>query len=242
MRGEGRGQRQNDATCHGCFLREATVRCDECFGKELFCRECCVVRHQRLPLHRIKVCRLSLYLITFSLPSGVERCILQADVVADIGLRVQLGEDHEPGTYCVFGRDIHKDFVVLHTNGIHLVNVDFCGCSPLPGMPKVDVYKQLLRVDWYPATVLEPQSCATFELMKLFHLLSLEGKISAYHFYKTLHHRTENSGIEYVHVSISLSKSSFNIQLVTLGSLSSFRRNGSQMEARANAQKSRARI
>lgn len=37
--------------------------------------------------------------------------------------------------------------------------------------------------------------------MQLFHLLSLEGKVSAYHFYKTLHYRTENSGIEYVHVS-----------------------------------------
>lgn len=121
----------------------------------------------------------------------------------DIGLRVQLGESHQPGTYCTFGRDIHKDFVVLHTNGVHFVNVDFCGCSPTPGHPKLDVYQQLLRADFYPATVLEPQTCATFEVMKLFHLLSLEGKVSAYHFYKTLHYRTENSGIEYVPVSLS---------------------------------------
>lgn len=105
----------------------------------------------------------------------------------DIGLRVQLGDGHRPGEYCILGREIHKDFVVLHTNGIHHVSVDYCGCSTNADTNKLEVYQQLLRAEWYPATVLRPQTCASFELMKLFHLLNLEGKLSAFHFYKTIH-------------------------------------------------------
>lgn len=55
MRGEGRGIVRDDAVCHGCYLEDATVRCDDCFGWEMFCRACCVKRHACSPLHRIKV-------------------------------------------------------------------------------------------------------------------------------------------------------------------------------------------
>lgn len=210
----------------------------------------CSVGNAALQGIKASPCTESRYVVFLSLYSGYSLTFLKEwngsffkpTWLRDIGLRVQLGEDHQPGTYCVFGRDIHKNFVVLHTNGIHLVNVDFCGCTAAPGVPKLDIYKQLLRVDWYPATVLEPQTCATFELMKLFHLLSLEGKVSAYHFYRTLHHRTENSGIAYVHVGLLLLRSSFHVLLINLGSLSRFLHDGSQMEARENAQTSRARV
>lgn len=56
MRSEGRGKAREDSICHGCYLREATVHCDDCFGSELFCQTCCVSRHASSPLHRIKVC------------------------------------------------------------------------------------------------------------------------------------------------------------------------------------------
>lgn len=91
--------------------------------------------------------------------------------------------------------------MVLHTNGIHRINVDYCGCSSSPNIAKLDIYQQLLRAEWYLATVLRPQTCATFELMKLYHLLNLEGKLSAFHFYKTIRYHTENVGIERVPVS-----------------------------------------
>ncbi|KAF7974572.1 hypothetical protein HWV62_11944 [Athelia sp. TMB] len=114
----------------------------------------------------------------------------------DIGLQVQLGENHPPGTPCVFKRDVHKDFIVLHTNGIHLVNVDSCGCSGLnPGEPPISLATQLLCAGWYPATHRDPKTCTMFELMHLFHLLSLQSKVSHYHFYKSLHYKTDNTGI-----------------------------------------------
>lgn len=113
-----------------------------------------------------------------------------------MGLRVQLGESHPPGTMCVFRREVHKDFVVLHTNGIHLVNVDSCECSGSTlNEPPLSLARQLLRAGWYPATHLNPQTCATFELMRGFHLLSLQAKVSHYHYYNALQYKTDNTGI-----------------------------------------------
>lgn len=120
----------------------------------------------------------------------------------DIGLQIQLGDSYQHGDYCVLDRKIHKDFVVLHTNGIHRVNIDYCGCSTNADTEKLDFYQQLLCAEWYPVTVLHPQMCAMFELMKLFHLLNLKGKLSTFHFYKSIRYCTENVGVETVPLSI----------------------------------------
>jgi hypothetical protein len=112
----------------------------------------------------------------------------------DLGLRIQL--NHPPGSICQWRSAGHKNFVVLHTNGIHLVNVDFCGCNPT-----VSNKRQLLRTSWWPATPLEPQTCATFTLLNQFHILSLQGKTSAFDFYRSLEYITENHGLKKLPVS-----------------------------------------
>lgn len=56
MRAEGRGKKALDTGCRGCWLAEGTVRCEDCFGGELWCRPCTVTRHAMLPLHLVKVC------------------------------------------------------------------------------------------------------------------------------------------------------------------------------------------
>lgn len=106
---------------------------------------------------------------------------------------LRYGEDHAPGAECIFGQEVHKEFVVLHTNSIHRDNINSCGCSA-PDTPKLDIYKQLLRAGLYPATPFEPQTCGTFAVMQQFHLLNLQGKVSAYHFYQTLQFLTDNTG------------------------------------------------
>ncbi|KAF7983602.1 hypothetical protein HWV62_20507 [Athelia sp. TMB] len=179
MRFEGRGNKMHDDTCPGCHgMNIGTYRCEDCFGRELLCRGCCVARHATMPFHRIKVWK-----DTFFQPAALR----------DLGLIVQLGEDHAPGTICLFGLDLNKDFIVLHTNGLHSVRVRSCGCTP-PNAAAIDVYKQLLRAGLYPATPYEPKTCGTFALMRLAHGLSLQGKVSAYHFYKSLHYYTDNTG------------------------------------------------
>jgi hypothetical protein len=56
-----------------------------------------------------------------------------------MGLRIQLG--HSMADFCPHRQLGHSKFVVIAINGIHSVNVDFCGC---PGHP--EHYVQLLEM------------------------------------------------------------------------------------------------
>ncbi|KAF9065246.1 hypothetical protein BDP27DRAFT_1197275, partial [Rhodocollybia butyracea] len=48
------------------------------------------------------------------------------ELYKSLGLRIQLG--HKAGSACLLPQPAHTDFAVLHTNGIHEINLDFCGC------------------------------------------------------------------------------------------------------------------
>lgn len=87
--------------------------------------------------------------------------------------------------------------VVLHTNGLHTVDVQYCDCS---GMER---RVQLLRLGWWPATPLDPRTCATMALLRHFHLLNLQGKLPAYDFYRALELATDNVGLHRLPVSVT---------------------------------------
>jgi hypothetical protein len=110
---------------------------------------------------------------------------------------VQIG--HQPGELCQFAKKGHKDFVVVHTNGIHLVNLYFCGCTSSP-----EPRRQLLREQWWPATVIDPQTVVTFAVLNIFHRLSLQGKVSAYDFYGSLKNATDGFGLSKPPVSTNI--------------------------------------
>lgn len=113
----------------------------------------------------------------------------QRMTLKSLGLRVQLG--HPPGSTCYNGKMAPgDDFVVIDTNGIHQIGLDFCGCEQAQTH-----YKQLLRSRWFPATTSEPRTAATFGVLKAFHLLSLESKASAYEYYNSLTRLTDNTGL-----------------------------------------------
>ncbi|KAJ7620530.1 hypothetical protein DFH06DRAFT_1273758 [Mycena polygramma] len=180
MTGEGRGKLRLWAACGECGSTAPTYRCrdQDCAGGQLFCKACMLLRHAALPLHWIEEW------------TGRNFARLQ---LKDIGLRMQLG--HAPlrpgsklGKKCAFRRAVHEDFVVLHTNGIHNVAVDYCGCGTVEGRD------QLLDACWFPATPLEPQTCCTFTMLRQFHTLNTVGKVSGYDYYKTLELLTDNTG------------------------------------------------
>ncbi|KAG6819306.1 hypothetical protein H0H93_013169 [Arthromyces matolae] len=104
-----------------------------------------------------------------------------------IGLCLQLG--HPPEDTCPNPVSV-DDFVILHVNGVHSVLVQFCDCSTSLERPI-----QLLRSRLFPASTIYPQTAATFELLKLFQLLSFMSKISAVEFYQTLVRLTDNTGL-----------------------------------------------
>ncbi|KAJ7446784.1 hypothetical protein FB451DRAFT_1343526 [Mycena latifolia] len=86
--------------------------------------------------------------------------------LADLGLVVQLG--HTAGSACSASRAARKKFTVI----------------------------DLLRVCWWPATVLNPSMCATFGVIRLFHNVNSLGKVSGFHFLRSLELLTNNDGLE----------------------------------------------
>jgi hypothetical protein len=80
--------------------------------------------------------------------------------------------------------------VVLDNNVIHQVAIDFCGCINAPS--KID---QLLNIGWVPATMKEPETCATLSVLCRFHTLNLQARVPAYDFYNTLEVLSNHTGM-----------------------------------------------
>lgn len=109
-----------------------------------------------------------------------------------LGLRIQLG--HPYGERCLVPiLPYNDDFIIIDTNGVHEVGLNFCGCQG--GSPKAhDI--QLLRASLYPSTGINPRTAATFSVLKHFHLLSFESKLSGYEYVKAVERLTSNGNIE----------------------------------------------
>lgn len=110
--------------------------------------------------------------------------------LSKLGLRIQLG--HPVGETCVNPVPAKGDnFVVIDLSGIHNVKLDFCGCE------RAEIARtQLLRFRWFPATVKEPHTAATFRVLKYFQVLTFESKASGFQFYHALHRLTDNTGLD----------------------------------------------
>ena len=117
----------------------------------------------------------------------------------DLGLCVQLGHNGGP---CATPRTFETPLTVYHTNGAHLVNVSYCECNEPAG--SYLFANQLLRSSWFPASLTRPRTAFTFAVLKQFHHLTLQGKTTAYDFYNSLVHATDNTGLNPPPVSSSL--------------------------------------
>ncbi len=107
--------------------------------------------------------------------------------LADLGLIIQLG--HRLGQKCILPVVI-KSFVVIDVDGIHSVQMGFCNC-----LQSIERQVQLLRSRLWPATSIYPQTAATFRVLHQFQVLSFMLKVSAYEFYHTLVHLSDNTGL-----------------------------------------------
>ncbi|KAJ3817509.1 hypothetical protein F5880DRAFT_1626284 [Lentinula raphanica] len=179
IRNEGRG----DSDVELCYLckqegkeHEALFRCTECFSEDLVCENCCREKHMDRPLDVVEKWNGNFF----------EKISLR-----NIGIAVQLG--HRAGETCINPRIVH-DFTVIHTNGIHTVQLMYCNCPSraLAG----EWHQQLLRCRWFPATHLEPRTAATYRVLDMFHVLTLQGKVTTYDFYAGLEKMTDNTGVK----------------------------------------------
>ena len=94
------------------------------------------------------------------------------------------------GNHCAVPSEINK-ILVVDLSGHHTVCVRFCRCSK-GGL--LENYRQLLRVNWYPASVLRPKTVFTFDLLDTYHKISLQGKLNLYDFYNVIMQKTDNCG------------------------------------------------
>ncbi|KAG6823931.1 hypothetical protein H0H92_008575 [Tricholoma furcatifolium] len=85
---------------------------------------------------------------------------------------------------------IIMELCILHTNGIHKILAAFCGCTSRHH------YEQMMELAWFPATPLNPQTGATYAVLRQFHTLNLQGKTTAFDFYKSLVLLTDVNNLE----------------------------------------------
>ncbi|KAF8995350.1 hypothetical protein BDZ89DRAFT_905700, partial [Hymenopellis radicata] len=139
----------------------AQYRCcdNSCFGLGLVCQDCIVDHHEHLPLHWIEVWNNNYY---------------ESVTLRELGLSVTVGHAHGGG--CPHQYTTTKEFTVLHTNGIHGVDVGFCGCYGADPEPR----NLLLQAVWYPSTPLSPEMGITFELLRQSHALNCNAKLPAW--------------------------------------------------------------
>jgi hypothetical protein len=112
-----------------------------------------------------------------------------------LGLSLQLG--HTYGEPCLHPQLGDSNFLVIHTNGIHRVRIKFCDC---PCVDPVPFNRQLLQAGWWPGSLKKPKTCATLAVLTHFHKQTLQGKLSAFDFYRALELETDNSGLMYLPV------------------------------------------
>lgn len=115
----------------------------------------------------------------------------------ETGHVLQLG--HHPADSCTNPQRSTKPFTIIHTNGIHVVDLAYCGCGEV-GNHGTRV-QQLLRRRLFPATTLDPQTACTFLLLKSAQLLSLQSKLSLYDYYICIEKLTDATGTTGVNVS-----------------------------------------
>ena len=113
-----------------------------------------------------------------------------------MGHRIQLGHpDHE---VCPCPRRGVSEFTIIHVNGLHTCSVNFCACAN--ALKAGDDIDQLLRRGLFPATARDPQTCCTFEVLKHYTALSLQGKTTQYDYYMALVKQTDMTGTARVKV------------------------------------------
>ncbi|KAJ7015979.1 hypothetical protein C8F04DRAFT_983763 [Mycena alexandri] len=156
--------------CPRCKTATPTIRCKQCFGGEMFCKECTVIMHAKNPLHIIDEWNGEMF----------SRTSLTA-----LGLVIQLCHND-----CVAPVRVEK-FVLLDTGCIHELSVDFCGCERRHSTQRRTA---LLEKRWYPATHDTPRTAATFNFLNLFVIQTHQAKTTMYDYYMTTVRSTCGSG------------------------------------------------
>ncbi|KAJ3717726.1 hypothetical protein C8R42DRAFT_547207, partial [Lentinula raphanica] len=153
-----------------CECNEAPreVRCFSCMQRAPLCRRCWVQAHVYQPLHWAHV---------WSERRGYFTCQDISTVLPE-GSGISLGHS---GDRCPRASEPVL-MTIADVNGIHATKVWFCQCADYSR------WRQLFDIDIFPATVAQPQTGFTFELLRHWTILNLQSKITAAEAVITAHH------------------------------------------------------
>ncbi|KAJ7024207.1 hypothetical protein C8F04DRAFT_923946, partial [Mycena alexandri] len=88
---------------------------------------------------------------------------------------------------------------IVEPNGVHATKLFFCGCAENPSVDSR--FDQLMEAGFFPGSVDSPRTGFSFEIMRRFHLASLESKTAALDFMSCLRRLTDNATTAKVPVS-----------------------------------------
>ena len=116
--------------------------------------------------------------------------MFQHTTLKRLGLSIQLQHLTTP---CPSPAFCHKNFRILHWNGVHEVDLRFCGCHE-----RIPQQLQLLRRGLYPATTVHGRitTVATFGYLEQLHHLVLTTKCSAYDICRALVCASDATGLK----------------------------------------------
>ncbi|KAJ7176163.1 hypothetical protein C8R43DRAFT_1084657 [Mycena crocata] len=146
-------------------------KCEDC-GEFLQCETCCLAHHKRTPLHVILEWNGSFW----------TKCTL-----ADLGLVYQLGHGGFP---CGFPDDKVYKMTVIEAPVIHQIKIRYCKCARSDDAENLE---QLMRNSWYPATVTDPATCATFKSLEAYRLYNVVGNMNVHDFITALERMTDTT-------------------------------------------------
>jgi hypothetical protein len=127
-----------------------------------------------------------------------------------LGLVVQLGR-HSVGTTCQYPSRRYQ-LTIFDLTGVHQVVIRYCEC--IPG-DRAYRRQQLLKMRWFPATLVRPHTVFSFRLLGFFHQLQSQNKTNLYDFYNTIIRLSNSAGLSPEIVSAFSSARLFNTKLTT---------------------------
>ncbi|KAJ7751019.1 hypothetical protein B0H14DRAFT_2541294 [Mycena olivaceomarginata] len=153
-------------------------RCSDC-GQFLQCMNCCLSHHRHLPLHSIEEWNGKFWV---------------SETLENLGLIYQVGHGGFP---CALPDPAIRKMVIIEAPFIHTIKLRYCNCGQSDDTDSADAdsehLKQLLRNGWYPATVVEPATCATFRTLQAFRLYNVVGNMNVNDFITAMERMTNTT-------------------------------------------------
>lgn len=157
-------------TC-SCSLSPALYRCLECFFSVPSCRQCIITSHVHSPFHHIQRW------------TGTH---FKRTSLSSLGLTLHLGHASLSCPNALPG-NTGRAMTIVHTNGVHSMDINFCHCAGAEEEPT-----QLVASGLFPATIKYPATAFTFAVLKEFHIHTTASKKSAFDYVRALEMLTDN--------------------------------------------------